>query len=1180
MPSKQTWLALALLSTAWPTISFSYTSEYTEQQRIEDIAITGTQSGWIVNPIAGGASENAVLGPVFKITAEGTQHLAFLRGSTADSALVYRYSDNENWLEETIAGNLQAAKVVIDLDSDGNPHVVYSTKTLDQVTGGFDSSEFDLVYAYRNEAGWHSEVISNDLGAKNHSFVLSADGKPHIAFYTKYPLRKLHYATKVNGVWTIEVVDSTQATGFSSSIHLDSTGEPHIAYSYGSSSVSLGSDSLLYASRHNGTWSTQIASDEDLPVNISPILALDSQDLPHIAHGSNGSSNGDLSEGDVVYTVFDGSQWSSTIVATGIARAKTLDMVLDNDLTSIAYFDSASGPITEVRSLMISDNISGSWQAQKIWETTGDTHVDIELSMAGEPMVLFDMNPTFLAGSDTGYWAAIAEKGQTPTFMDEVHYVGMMETFGSAAYLQFTEQGQLKTQWPYHAPNFDSNLKANTYSQLDSNIKGMGLGDFDNDGLTDFVVAGMKSGESNIVHIELHNKVSALNNVFDTALHGSVTEVGTVSASKPTDIAVADFNGDGRDDFVLGVQGAYSVYLFISNGDGSFQPPVELTTQVVAAGLDAEDVNGDGYADFVASAYYYNQKLNVFLGNGDGTFTDTLIELDHIQAGSSTFTSIALSDFDGDSKVDAVLTNYPDASANTNGLAFYKGDGVGGFNTTPVYSAPEVGANSASQLDIRTIDNDDLNRDGVMDVTFVDAETKQAYVYAGNGDGTFTQLAQDYPVQISSSSCDPGATICLLDPEDFEFHPTIKHNKIIHALSTMPYNTVNSNLKGLNPDAITTGDQTVHAGSVTLLDGTPSHDPDGDYPLSYTWSLISSPEGSNAVLSDSNQAQATLVPDVLGDYRIQLVVTDAKGNSSLPTETLISTTNTAPVADAGEDQEILVIGSLVTLDGSQSWDDDGDTITYAWQLQLPPGSSATLSDATAIDPQFTTDVQGDYTAILVVSDGWSFSSSSSVVISFENVAPIADAGVNQSVMQGDTVSLDGFGSTDVNGDSLSFTWNLVSLPEGSTAEIASPNSVQSSLTTDLAGEYIISLIVNDGYVDSEPQNVTIVATSYQDALISALQALLEANNTLSKDAFKNKNMRGVLANKITSIINKVNRGYFEEAYGQLDNDIKGKANGCAEEGSVDKNDWVQDCGSQASLQIHINQSLLLLDQLL
>lgn len=188
-------------------------------------------------------------------------------------------------------------------------------------------------------------------------------------------------------------------------------------------------------------------------------------------------------------------------------------------------------------------------------------------------------------------------------------------------------------------------------------------------------------------------------------------------------------------------------------------------------------------------------------------------------------------------------------------------------------------------------------------------------------------------------------------------------------------------------------------------------------------------------------------------------------------------TNHRPVASAGDDQEASV-DAVVKLDGSGSTDEDGDTLQYAWTLaEVPTGSATRLLNSTRVDPEFMVDVEGIYKVDLVVSDGELTSEADRVVISgvSRNTAPTANAGSAQTVTVGDMVRLDGTGSSDPEGDTLTYTWSLLVKPAGSTATLSGPTSPTPSFVADKEGQFNAQLIVNDGKAESAPDTVMVTA---------------------------------------------------------------------------------------------------------
>jgi len=92
-----------------------------------------------------------------------------------------------------------------------------------------------------------------------------------------------------------------------------------------------------------------------------------------------------------------------------------------------------------------------------------------------------------------------------------------------------------------------------------------------------------------------------------------------------------------------------------------------------------------------------------------------------------------------------------------------------------------------------------------------------------------------------------------------------------------------------------------------------------------------------------------------------------------------------------------------------------------------------------------------------------------------NTAPVANAGTAQSVSTGSVVTLNGSGSSDSNKDALTYKWSFTSKPAGSNAALSSTTAIRPTFTADVAGSYVLSLVVNDGKVDSSAATVTITA---------------------------------------------------------------------------------------------------------
>jgi hypothetical protein len=195
-------------------------------------------------------------------------------------------------------------------------------------------------------------------------------------------------------------------------------------------------------------------------------------------------------------------------------------------------------------------------------------------------------------------------------------------------------------------------------------------------------------------------------------------------------VAVADFNNDGKLDVVV-VENQYqgqsnSINLYYGNGDGTFQAPIQSPTNGPDSGAVVGDFNGDGILDIAVSEWSgCCGATRIYLGTSDGHFTEVP---DNNPTSSG---AVGVADFNNDGKLDLEIVEYDYWGSPTLYLALGNGDGTFS-NTLSVVSlgyglieAAVADFNHDGNLDVAVVGEDSIGGDGVL------------YVVFGNGDGTF-----------------------------------------------------------------------------------------------------------------------------------------------------------------------------------------------------------------------------------------------------------------------------------------------------------------------------------------------------------------------------------------------------------------------------------------------------------
>jgi hypothetical protein len=244
-------------------------------------------------------------------------------------------------------------------------------------------------------------------------------------------------------------------------------------------------------------------------------------------------------------------------------------------------------------------------------------------------------------------------------------------------------------------------------------------GDFNGDGFADVAVPNVGSGGNSAVEILLGKG--------DGSFQAHPLFLNVDQA--PVAVAAGDFDGNGALDLVTANISSGTLSLLLGNGNGTFQPRIDLAVGAAPRAVSVGDFNGDGKLD-VVTAQQLSDSASVLLGHGDGTFASPQV----FTASGTNFTpdSMVVADVNGDGKLDLTIKSLSVLDSDAFQLGALLGNGDGTFQR-PILSAAQPGGSGDLVLG-------DFNNDGLIDAAVADvlgAASGNLSVFAGNGDGTF-----------------------------------------------------------------------------------------------------------------------------------------------------------------------------------------------------------------------------------------------------------------------------------------------------------------------------------------------------------------------------------------------------------------------------------------------------------
>ena len=865
----------------------------------------------------------------------------------------------------------------------------------------------DLKYTHYDGNQWQKETvdIQGNVGRHN-SLALDTNNRPHVCYIdeTNWQNKRLKYAHYDGNQWQIETVDNQTNVDGNVSLELDSNDRPCVSY-YNSSL-----QGLKYAHYDGNQWQTETIDSGEYMGNWNS-LALDTNDRPHISY-YNGSNS------DLKYTYHDGNQWHiETVDSEGFLGGSSIAMDSNNhphiaysDFTNLdlkyAYHDGNQWIIEIV------DSPGNVGQCSSIIiDADGRSHI----SYRDYPSPGLNANLKYAVRKShidddppQNEWTSQSIDTASP------FPVSLDLDMNNRPHMGYVEGGLIYSyydgaQWQIDTLSNDGSVSDNSSMALDSS------------GHPHFSCHNWDS--DNLGHEDLkyayHDGVQWHTEIVDSS-DGAVGADSSIKTDVNDSPHISYFDWEDED-LEYAYHDGVQWHIETVESDGRVGEYSSLD-------LDSHDRPHISYYDTgngaLKYAYYDGAQWHIETVDAQarsGRSTSIILDSNdrpHIGYGDkfNNVFSLKYAHYDGNQwlfeTLDSLITNLNSISIE---LDSFDRPHIGYWNAGLKYIYYD-----REQWHMETVDS---HANVNLFVSLAIDDFCRPHVGYNNYGGIKYATRKAIPYNGSlTTSVDP---IIPYWHDEAPFNITVTANYNISAVRDISlwyrFSSDNGSFNDWSPYALDTSS-----------------------PWSFSFDA----------------------PDGAGYYEFHSIANDTEGNRELPPvfgDAACGLDNTDPVADAGPDMAVDQ-RTIVLLNGSAS-SDNIEIVEYMWEFGYDEIERVIYGPLS----YFLFEAAGTYTVILMVRDVAGNSATDSVVIRVNDVGlPVADAGSDMAVDQGDTVTFNGSGSSDDTGIE-NYSWRFID--DG----VKILHGAAPSYRFHRAGSFFVILNVTDaaGNMDSDTMTVTV-----------------------------------------------------------------------------------------------------------